>query len=94
MAQVAKENNLAIGLKNSLAMIPDVVDDMDFAVNEQCHEFGECDEYRLFTAQDKAVFNIEYGNRAENPCADFEGIDLSTLVKDGDFELDDLGGAC
>ncbi|KAF2279140.1 uncharacterized protein EI97DRAFT_343364, partial [Westerdykella ornata] len=61
MAQVSKDNNLAIGLKNAVDMIPEVVNSVDFAVNEQCHEYpGECAKYKPFTDQNKAVFNIEY----------------------------------
>jgi hypothetical protein len=35
MAQEAKSNGLAIGLKNAVDLIPEVVDVMQFAVNEQ-----------------------------------------------------------
>lgn len=35
LASTAAANNLAIGLKNSVDIIPDVVDVMQFAVNEQ-----------------------------------------------------------
>ncbi|KAF2109266.1 glycoside hydrolase superfamily, partial [Lophiotrema nucula] len=60
LAQEASANNLAIGLKNAEDLIPDVVDVMAFAINEQCHEYSECDLYKPFTEQNKAVFNIEY----------------------------------
>lgn len=91
MSQVAKANNLAIGLKNALDMIPDVVDSVQFAVNEQCHEHGECEQYKPFTDQNKAVFNIEYGG---NDCSSPAGVKLSTLIKSEDQELNELGGAC
>ncbi|KAF2867967.1 glycoside hydrolase superfamily, partial [Massariosphaeria phaeospora] len=60
LAQEAQTNNLAIGLKNAVDLIPEVVNFMQFAINEQCHEFRECDQYKPFTAANKAVFNIEY----------------------------------
>ncbi|KAF2192651.1 glycoside hydrolase family 114 protein, partial [Zopfia rhizophila CBS 207.26] len=61
MAQEAANNNLAIGLKNAVDLIPDVVDVIQFAVNEQCHEYpGECEKYKPLTDANKAVFNIEY----------------------------------
>jgi len=91
MAQEAKSHNLAIGLKNALDIIPDVVDVMQFTVNEQCHEYNECGLYKPFTDQNKAVFNIEYGgNRCDSP----SGIKLSTLIKSEDQALNALGGAC
>ncbi|KAF2254805.1 glycoside hydrolase family 114 protein, partial [Trematosphaeria pertusa] len=60
MAKEAASNNLAIGLKNAIDLIPDVLAVVQFAVNEQCHEYGECDQYKPFTDANKAVFNIEY----------------------------------
>ena len=48
------------GLKNSLAIIPDVVNIVDFAVNEQCSVFLECDKYDPFTKAGKPTFHIEY----------------------------------
>jgi hypothetical protein len=91
MAQVAEANGLAIGLKNAVDMIPDVVSSVDFALNEQCHEYGECASYKPFTDQNKAVFNIEYGGNACNSPA---GVKLSTLIKNEDEGLSELGGAC
>ncbi|KAH7126783.1 glycoside hydrolase family 114 protein [Dendryphion nanum] len=81
LAQEAKSNGLAIGLKNSLDIIPDLVDVMSFAINEQCHQYKECAQYKPFTDQNKAVFNIEYGgNACDNPA----GVKLSTLIKPED----------
>ncbi|KAF2690901.1 glycoside hydrolase family 114 protein, partial [Lentithecium fluviatile CBS 122367] len=60
LAGVAEANNLAIGLKNSMAIIPDVIKVIHFAVNEQCHENEECKDYRPATTAGLAVFNIEY----------------------------------
>lgn len=92
MAEIAKQNNLAIGLKNAVDLIPDVVNSVDFAVNEQCHEYsGECAKYKPFTDQNKAVFNIEYGGTA---CESPAGVKLSTLIKSEDQGLNALGGAC
>lgn len=91
MAQVANANGLAIGLKNAVDMISDVVSNVDFALNEQCHEFGECASYKPFTDQNKAVFNIEYGG---NACDSPAGVKLSTLIKNEDQGLSELGGAC
>jgi len=54
---------LEIGLKNSLALIEDLVDHYDFAVNEQCAEFDECSDYKPFTSANKPVFHVEYKYR-------------------------------
>ena len=78
-------------MKNAVDLIPEVVGSVDFAVNEQCHEYEECARYKPFTDQNKAVFNIEYGG---NDCSSPTGVKLSTLIKSGDQDLDELGGAC
>jgi predicted KAP-like P-loop ATPase len=59
LASVAKANNLAIGLKNAQAIIPNVINVIQFAVNEQCHENKECSTYKSLTSANLAVFNIE-----------------------------------
>ena len=91
MAGVAHENDLAIGLKNGLEMIPDLVDFVDFAVNEECHnpEWEECADYEPLTSAGKAVFHIEY--ETDN-CDDPEGVNLSTVLKP--YNLTVLGGQC
>lgn len=89
LAQVAHENNLAVGLKNSLAIIDQVIDNVDFAVNEQCHEFDECDVYVPFTDAQKAVFSIEY---LVKNCSQVEGVQLSEVFKT--LDLNTTGGQC
>ena len=51
---------MAIGLKNSMDILPDLTPIMQFAVNEQCAAFGECNSYSAFLASGKPVFHIEY----------------------------------
>lgn len=91
MATEAASLNLAIGLKNGIGMIPDLVSVVQFAVNEACHVYDECDAYKPFTAANKAVFNIEYGG---NDCTSPAGVTLSTLIKPSDQGLNTLGGMC
>ncbi|KAF2691981.1 glycoside hydrolase family 114 protein [Lentithecium fluviatile CBS 122367] len=88
LASEAASLDLAIGLKNALDLIPDVVDVVQFAVNEQCHEYSECDAYKPFSDAGKAVFNIEYGGQ----CGAVEGVTLSTVLKS--LDLNELGGQC
>ncbi len=66
IANEAHRRNLAVGLKNDINQIPNLLDYFDFAVNEQCHEFNECGRYQLFTAANKPVFNVEYGSELQN----------------------------
>ncbi len=69
LARIAHEQGMSIGLKNGAAMVTDVVDLADFAVNEQCQAFGECDGWKPFAERGKAVLNIEYEGGADAACA-------------------------
>ncbi len=60
IANAAHTRGLSVGLKNDLDQIPDLVAYYDFAVNEQCFEYAECDALTPFIAQGKAVLNAEY----------------------------------
>ncbi|WP_229815799.1 endo alpha-1,4 polygalactosaminidase [Bacterioplanes sanyensis] len=60
LAQAAHARNLAIGLKNNLDQVAELEPLYDFAVNEQCHEYQECDVLTAFSDNNKAVFNAEY----------------------------------
>ena len=79
LAQSAHILKLSIGLKNSLSIIPALVDDFDFSVNEQCFEYQECDQLLPFIQQGKAVFHAEYQN-ARGLCSTSNQLGLSTLV--------------
>lgn len=94
LAEEAHARGLGIGLKNDLEQIAELVDDFDFAVNEQCHEFDECDVYAPFIAAGKPVFSAEYAEEfvsdaaaREAMCARSRELGLHTLVLP--LDLDD-----
>jgi len=60
LATQAHARGLAIGLKNDVGQLSELVSSFDFAVNESCHVYDECDGYTAFTDAGKAVLNIEY----------------------------------
>lgn len=60
MAAMAHERGLSFALKNDLPQIPDLLDDVDFSIVEQCAEFDECDRVAPFVQAGKAVFDVEY----------------------------------
>lgn len=72
LANAAHIRGLAIGLKNSLAIVNKVSSLVEFAVNEQCVSYNECSSYQQFLALKKPVFHVEY------PGSD----DFSTISKD------------
>jgi hypothetical protein len=60
LAEAAHARGLAVGLKNDLEQVRDLIGDFDFAVNEQCYQYNECSMLNPFVAANKAVFGIEY----------------------------------
>ena len=60
IAIMAHENGLGVGLKNDLDQVSELIDYFDFAVNEQCYQYNECNVLLPFINQGKPVFHIEY----------------------------------
>lgn len=93
IANAAHERTLAVGLKNDLDQITELVAYFDFAVNEQCHEYNECDVLEPFIDAGKPVFSAEYANVYVNlplirnqMCADSLALGLRTLVLPVDLD--------
>jgi hypothetical protein len=56
----AHDRDMSMGLKNGPDFAEEMADIADWALNEECNYFEECDGYLKFIAQGKAVFNVEY----------------------------------
>lgn len=69
LAQAAHQRGLGIGLKNNVEQLSQLGSVVDFAVNEQCAEYNECNRYQSFLASGKAVFTIEYAGALTQLCA-------------------------
>ncbi|MFC6062276.1 endo alpha-1,4 polygalactosaminidase [Streptomyces ochraceiscleroticus] len=85
VARLAHERGMAVGLKNDLDQIPELVGDFDFAVNEQCAQYDECERLTPFVRAGKAVFHVEYELPPERFCATSRKLKLSSLRKDMDL---------
>lgn len=93
LADEAHSRELSIGLKNDLDQITDLVTDFDFAVNEECYAYDECDLLSPFVNADKPVLHIEYGSEfyAAGPerddlCANSTALGLHTLIMPDDLD--------
>lgn len=84
LAVEAHRRGLAIGLKNDLDQIPSLVGLYDFAVNEECFLYDECDRLKPFIDAGKPVFQIEYGaaGLATRICPRANALEFETLIKD------------
>jgi hypothetical protein len=81
IAKLAHDRGMAVGLKNDLDQIPQLLGDFDFAVNEQCAEFDECARLKPFIAAGKAVFHVEYNLPPSRFCAQSGRLGLSSMEK-------------
>ena len=88
LAAEAHARQLSIGLKNDLDQVTALLPDFDWALDEQCFEFDECDMLDPFIAANKAVFEVEYGSQtlANSVCPRANAKDFDTLVKRLDLD--------
>jgi hypothetical protein len=81
LAASAHARGLSVGLKNDLDQVPDLVGQFDWALNEQCFEFDECDALQPFLSAHKAVFNVEYNLATSSFCPRAQTMGLSSMLK-------------
>ncbi len=86
LAKQAHQRGLSIALKNDLDQIDILVDHFDFAVNEQCFEYDECERLLPFIAQEKAVFGVEYELQPEQFCTDARAMGFSWMKMTYDLD--------
>ncbi|NYR13208.1 endo alpha-1,4 polygalactosaminidase [Pseudoalteromonas sp. MIP2626] len=87
IANQAHTRGLAVGLKNNLHQVNELHNYFDFAVNEQCYEYQECELLTPFINSNKAVFHVEYNSKyskssteLNNMCDDAINRQFSSLV--------------
>jgi len=81
LAQLAHQRGLSIGLKNDLDQIPQLVGDFQFAIDEQCFQYDECDQLRPFVQAGKAVFEVEYEPDGDQFCPSARAMGFSSMRK-------------
>lgn len=94
IAEEAHRRGLSVGLKNDLGQAGQLAVLFDFSVNEQCHEYDECDQLSPFIKSGKPVLNVEYDDnlisneaKRQSLCSEAIDKDFSTLILP--VELDD-----
>ena len=95
LADAAHARGLAVGLKNDVEQIAELVDWFDFQLNEECASYSECGLLAPFTQAGKAAFHIEYVDAwadAEALAAEVCGLgpSLDTLIKTWDLGAERL----
>jgi hypothetical protein len=83
----AHTRSLSVGLKNDLDQVADLEPSFDWALNEECSKYSECDMLAQFTKSHKAVFHAEYGSSCPAAVTGF-----STILKH--LQLDAFRTVC
>lgn len=86
LAYEAHAQGLAIGLKNNLNQIPDLLNDFDFAINESCMAYNECSLVSPFIAANKPVFHIEYQFDKTTICSVGQSYGFSSIKKNQNLD--------
>ena len=86
LANQAHARGLAVGLKNDLNQIPDLLPYFDWALNEQCFQYNECALLSLFVAANKPVFGIEYERDPHTFCPQANQMNFDFLKKNWDLD--------
>jgi len=95
LANAAHARGMAVALKNDVDQLSALEPFFDFALNEQCNEYGECGGYSVFTSKGKPVLNAEYAKKyrkntngaRDKLCTAMNAAKIRTLVLS--LELDD-----
>ena len=88
LAEHAHARELSVGLKNDLDQVSQLVEDFDWALNEQCFEYDECDMLLPFVEAGKAVFGVEYELDPSEFCAEAIAMDFDWLKKNYDLDAE------
>ena len=86
LAETAHARGLSIGLKNDMDQIPDLLTDFDWALNEECFQFEECETLLPFIEAGKAVFNVEYELETGEFCAEAKRLGFNSMKKNLDLD--------
>jgi hypothetical protein len=81
LAALAHADGLAIGLKNDVDQVGQLLPYFDFSVDEQCFEYQECDELEPFIQAGKPVFEVEYNLQTSQFCTQATALGFSSMRK-------------
>jgi len=91
-AALAHNKSLSVGLKNDVDQAKDLVNHFDWALDEQCFQYSECDTLLPFIQANKAVFECEYDLAVTSFCDKADQMKFSSIRKH--LELDDWVQVC
>jgi hypothetical protein len=92
LARTSHLFHLSIALKNDVDQARQLEPYFDYALDEQCFQYSECQKLRPFVAHHKAVFEVEYQLPPSSFCAQANRDGFMSMRKD--LNLDAKRQAC
>jgi hypothetical protein len=92
LSALAHSLGLSIGLKNDINQAADLQPAFDWALSEQCFQYGECNFFKPFTDAGKAVFEVEYDRAPATFCPQANALNFNAIAKHP--SLDSYRAAC
>ena len=94
LANLVHRHGMSVALKNDLGQLADLLPYFDYAINEQCFQFKECDDnpppgYPAWVAAGKAVFQVEYRLPTRRFCKRANAANFNSIRKSATFDLFD-----
>lgn len=81
LANLAHAHHLSVALKNDLDQIPQLLPYFDWALDEQCFQYSECEALQPFIHAGKAVMEVEYTLAPEQFCPQANALDFNAMKK-------------
>lgn len=92
LANTAHELGLSVGLKNDLEQVETLEPYYDWALNEECVQYEECELLLPFVSAGKAVFGVEYEGDPADFCPVVNALNFDWLYKS--YDLDATRQSC
>jgi hypothetical protein len=86
VAELAHRHGLAVALKNDVEQAAALVSSFDFAVNEECARYRECERLSVFIKAGKPVFHAEYEVPVGSFCPTTKPLRFSSIRKRLDLD--------
>ena len=81
LANMAHARGLSAALKNDVEQAESLLPYFDFALNEECFTYQECDTLKPFVDAGKAVFQVEYDLDTSRFCPKANSMNFNSLKK-------------
>jgi hypothetical protein len=81
LANMAHDRGLSAALKNDVEQVKQLQPYFDFALDEECFTYHECDRLQPFIDAGKAVFQVEYNLPTSSFCPKANAMNFNSLKK-------------